>query len=147
MALDAVAATEIALCAEMHNAAAVVHAPQHLIIHGYGVQDIHHIEDDVRRAQHITTEIKNHLGARFHSSGEAAEAPILVGHHLRADEEADGLRHAFEIGIARRWLQALAIPQRVLSEVEHLTRIDPLRAGRDARATGRADLGPAPSLI
>jgi hypothetical protein len=143
---DAVAPAQVTLRAEVHDAATVIHAPEHLVVDGHRIQDIHDIKDDVRRAQHIAAQIKNHVGARLHVGGQACEAPILVRHHLGADQQADRLRHACEIRVGGR-LRLLTLLKHVLGEAEHLARVDSLRASRDTGAAGRAHLRPAPSLV
>ena len=102
VALDTIAPAEVALGTEVRNATAMIHAPKHLVIQLHRLQDIHDIEDDVRRAQDIAAEIEDDISARFHRRREAGETPILLWHHLGAGEEPDRLCHALEVGVARR---------------------------------------------
>jgi hypothetical protein len=125
----------------------MIDTTQHLVIQLHRLKNVHDIKHDVRRAQDIAAKIEDDIGARFHRRREAGEAPILLRHHLCADEEADGLSHALEVGIARRLWQALLMPQRVLGKIEHLARIDPFWTGRDTGAARRTYLCPASGLI
>ena len=57
----AIAAVEVSLGAEVHDATAVIHPTKHFIIKLHRLQDIHHIKDDVGRAQHIAAEVEDHF--------------------------------------------------------------------------------------
>ena len=122
---------------ELVDAAAMGGAADHVEVEFQRVEDVHDVQHDVRRAQHVAARVEQHVGGA--PLGRRQDLLQRLGRQLHAGEQAHGLRHVAEAsgGIGRAFLHRARRLQRL-----HLGDGHPL-ADVDALGTGGGALGAA----
>ena len=93
VARDLLIGREIGLV-EMIDAAAMARAAHHLVLDAERLEDVHHVEDEVRRAQHVAAGVEHEIGGAV--AALRLDAVERLGRHLHAREEAHRMRHGAE---------------------------------------------------
>ena len=133
---------------ELVDAAAVRRAADDVEVEAERVEDVHHVEHDVRRPQHVAAGVEQHLDQPL--LGRLLDAAQRLRRQLHAGEQAHRLRHVAEapggvggadLGRARR-LQPLQPRDR-----HPLADVDVLGAGRGAAGAAVAGAEPALQVV
>ena len=128
---------------ELIDAAAMRRAADHVEVELQRVEDVHDVQHDVRRAQHVAARIEEHVGGA--PLGRRQDLLQRLGRKLHAGQQPHGLRHVAETpgGIGRPLLHWPRRLQRLhLGDGHPLADVDLLGTGGGAARAAVAGTQP-----